>query len=398
MSNFDFSKTADRSRDHSLKFHGGLIQEHPDLLPMWVADMDFPAPKEVTEAIAKRASLGVFGYTAPWKEYHLAVMNWMKTRHQTDIAEEWIISVPGIVPAIKILIQALTKPDDAILILPPVYHPFKASIEEAGRNAVESPLILKDGQYKIDFEDLEAKIVNHQVSMLIFCSPHNPTGNVWDKEDLHKVAVIAKAHGVLLVSDEIHMDFAHSKKHHTIFEAAPEMLENTILATAPSKTFNLAGLQVSTLFVPNADYRKAIEQTMSKCGMSRPNILGMTAAQAAYENGAAWVDALNEQIRKNALITDSYLKTHIPESELIQPQGLYLFWLDCRRLNLSDEELETFFIEDASLWLNPGILFGKEGSGFMRLNAATSEATIRQALSRLDKAVQNLRNARIERL
>lgn len=392
MSVETFEHAVDRSNDHSAKFHAGYMENDPSILPMWVADMDFAAPDSVRQALKERAEFGVFGYTAPWDGVLDAAVNWMKRRHQTEIEKEWIVSVPGIVPALKIMIQALSKPGDSILIFTPVYYPFKASILEEERTAVESPLHFENGAYSIDFEDAEKKIRESSVKMIIFCSPHNPTGNVWSKEDVARLSKIARENNVILISDEIHMDFDHSIKHTPLFLADPLSKDTSIIATAPSKTFNLAGLQVSFLYVPNPKFREKIRKTMSVCGMSDPNIMGLTAAQAAYETGDKWVDGLKERVKNNAEFTDVWLKENLPQIHLVKPEGLYLFWIDFRALNMRDDELMDFLIQEAKVWLNPGIKFGKEGSGFMRMNAGTSQDVILEALTRIKNAI-NAREA-----
>lgn len=381
-----FDHAVDRSSDHSLKYHAGPMLSDPKMIPLWIADMDFAAPKAVRDALEKRCALGVFGYTAPWDKYLQAVQNWMKSRHHTAIEKDWIVTAPGIVPAIKILIQALTKEEDPILIFPPVYHPFKNSIEELNRTLVCSPLKEENGIYSIDFENLETQLKEKKVRMVIFCSPHNPTGNVWAKKDLQRLAALCKKYDIVLVSDEIHMDFDPDHRHTTMLEADPTIADQLVLCTAPSKTFNLAGLQDSNLIIPDETIRKAVRKTMSRCGMGEANVLGLVACQTAYEHGAEWVDELNACIRENARFIQKYLEEHIPEIRMAIPQGTYLFWLDCRGLQMSDEELHDFFLNKAHLWLNDGVMFGQEGSGFMRLNAACPRSTLKRALDQLADA------------
>lgn len=383
-----FDQGADRSHDHSLKYHAGILEQDDSILPMWIADMDFATPECVRNALVERAQFGVFGYTAPWDEYVDAVLGWMKRRHHVELDADWLVTCPGIVPGLKIIIQALTKENDEILILPPVYHPFHACVKDLGRTLVQSPLIEENGKYSINFDHMEETLKTHDVKMLIFCSPHNPTGNIWAKEDLQRVCALCRKYNVILVSDEIHMDFDPEKKHTNMLAADPEIKDLLVLCTAPSKTFNMPGLQTSNLFIPDPAKREAIEKMMDRCGMGEPNVLGLTACQAAYEKGDEWVDALNAYTRANQEYGKKFFDEHVPEITMEIPEGTYLFWMDCRKLGLNDDELQKFFMSEAKLWLDEVVKFGVEGSGYMRLNAACPRKTLTTALERIEAAVK----------
>lgn len=384
---YDFETPVDRHPDHSIKYHAGCMEKDAGILPMWVADMDFPTLPEVSQALSRLAEFGIFGYTSPWKTYRQAVCGWMKRRFDWKIEPDWIVEVPGIVPALKILIQALTKPEEEILIFPPVYHPFAASVEQLGRRVVTCPLGTREGRYFLDFDRLESLLAQSHVKMMIFCSPQNPTGNVWSRDDLQRLGDLCKKHDILCISDEIHMDFARHGKHVPFLKACPQMADQTVIATAPSKTFNLAALQVSNLIIPSAAIREKVKEKMDENGMSAPNLFGLTACEAAYEYGDQWVDELNETIEGHMQLIHDWLQENLPALSMQVPEGLYLGWIDCRNLPVDPEHLSQFFIENARVWFNEGADFGMEGKGFVRINAACPRQTVLLALERMKKAV-----------
>ena len=295
-----------------------------------------------------------------------------------------MIKMPGVVFALAMAVQALTRPGEGVLIQPPVYHPFSASVENNGRKLVENPLIYKDGKYEMDFEDFENKIRDNAVKLFILCSPHNPVGRVWKKEELMRVGEICQKYGVIVVSDEIHCDFTFEGHEHTVYASLGEAFaSHAIICTAPSKTFNIAGLQASNIFIPNPEIRSAVKQAMTAAGYSSLNQMGIYAAQAAYTYGRPWLEALKKYLAENVSLVREFLKREMPEVRLVEPEGTYLIWLDFSGLGFSDDELNKRIQERAGLWLNRGTMFGAEGAGFQRVNIACPKKILKEALERL---------------
>lgn len=363
-----------------------------DVLPLWVADMDFPTAPAVLERLHALAEHGIFGYTGVKDAYFSAVHNWYAQRFGWETQRSWLVTTPGVVFAIAIAIRAFTQKGDAILIQQPVYYPFANKVTENDRQLVVNPLILKNGRYEMDFVDMERKIADNHVKMLLLCSPHNPVGRVWTKEELLRVGEICQKHGVLVVSDEIHADFTYAGHTHRVFASVKsEFADFTITCTAPSKTFNLAGLQNSNIFIPNRQLRHAYKKELSACGCGGTNCMGMAACQAAYEAGADWLEQLKQYLAGNLAYVRQFLREKLPDIALVEPEGTYLVWLDLRKLGLTEQQQRQLIVQDAKLWLDTGTLFGQGGEGFERINIACPRATIEQAMQRLERAVHKTR-------
>ena len=386
---YNFDEVINRKESDCLKYDFAVERGMPaDVLSLWVADMDFRTAPCITERIQKDIELGIFGYTDSKEAYFNAVADWYETYFGWKVDKRWLVKTPGVVFAICVAIQALTKEGEGVIVQQPVYYPFSAVIKDNNRKLVNSDLILKDGRYEMDFEDFEAKIVQEKVKLFLLCSPHNPVGRVWTKEELQRIGDICLKHGVKIVSDEIHADFVYSGHTHHVLPTVDKRFEDIcIVCTAPSKTFNLAGLQVSNIFIPNPELRKAFIRQIDAIGYSQVNMLGLHACQAAYEGGREWLEQLKEYLKGNLDFTRSYLEQNLPQIKLIEPEGTYLIWLDCRSLELPEEELENLIVHKAKLWLDSGAIFGKAGEGFERINIACPRSILKEALERLKKAV-----------
>jgi cystathionine beta-lyase len=361
-----------------------------DLIPLWIADMDFPAPPEVVEALKERAAHPIYGYTVPTEGYYNGLINWMDRRHSwSGIEKDWIVYTPGVVAGFTIAIQAYSQPGDKVVIQPPVYHPFKNQILGTGRQIVENPLKIVDGYYEMDFEDLAEKI-DERTKMVLLCSPHNPIGRVWKRGELRKLVEICVEKDILIISDEIHNDLILGDiKHTPTAIISKEAMQRTVTLVAPSKTFNLAGLINANAIIPNKKLREAFTAQASK-GAGHRNIFGMVAQDAAYNKGEAWLEELLTYLRGNLKYLEEFLAEKIPRLKLYPLEGTYLAWVDCTSLGMNDEELNEFMLKKAKLWLDEGIRFGTGGSFFMRINLATPRSLLKQALENLEKAVNEL--------
>ena len=390
--NYNFDEIIDRRNTNSLKYDFAIERNKPsDVLPLWVADMDIKTPFEVREALKKSAEHGIFGYSDVKIEYFNTLHTWFKTKFAWDTKPEWLVKTPGVVFAICTAIRAFTEKGDAVLIQRPVYYPFSLSIKDNERKLVNNPLVYKDGKYEIDFADFEQKIIDNGVKLFILCSPHNPVGRVWSKEELLKIGDICIKHNVLIVADEIHEEFVYEGfKHHVFANLKPEFSDITITCTAPSKTFNLAGLQVSNIFIANAELRHKFKKKIIKTGYCELNAMGLVACQTAYAHGQDWLEKLKVYLAQNLDFTRKFLAEKIPQIKLVEPQGTYLLWLDCSALHLDDKALEDLIINKAKLWLDAGTMFGPEGSGFQRINITCPCATLEKALLKLEAAVKGL--------
>lgn len=387
-----FDTIYDRKNTNSLKYDCAARCGKPEgLLPLWVADMDFPAPKCVNEALEERCRHGIYGYSEPDERYFQALQNWFFTRHGWNVENGWLIKTPGVVFALCAAIRSLTEPGDAVLIQTPVYYPFTESILANDRRLVRNSLVYQNGGYSIDFEDFERKIESEKIKLFLLCNPHNPVGRVWTEQELVRMGEICLQHGVTVVSDEIHADFAYPGHRHLVFASLrPQFEQITITCTAPTKTFNLAGLQISNILIPNQSLRHAFRAELDRAGYSQANVMGLIACRAAYEGGAQWLDDLKEYLVGNLDFVREYLREHLPSIRLVEPQGTYLIWLDCVALGLDDDALNRLVIEKAGLWLDSGSMFGEEGKGFQRINIACPRAVLRQALEQLAHAVAEL--------
>lgn len=382
--NINRRHTASEKWDQADKLFGGN-----ELLPLWVADMDFAVPKAVTQALTERVRHGVYGYTFRTKTYLNAVCKWMSERHDWLVDTKWICHSPGVVTALNLIIDACTKPGDKLLIQPPVYPPFFKTAKNQQRELVQNPLVYQNGRYRIDFDDLESKLSDPAVKLMLLCSPHNPVGRVWEKQELLRIATLARENHVLVVADEIHSDLVLPGHRHIPFASiAPD--DYWIVCMAPSKTFNLAGLQMSTILIANPELREKYQKQLQRFSLAEPNTLGLTAAEAAFLHGSEWLDQCLITIQRNAEYVSDYLTSELPSLVMTPLEGTYLAWINCRRLGLSDSGLKRMLVEDAHLALNPGVTFGSEGSGFVRMNLACPLSTIHQAMNQLRKAVDQL--------
>jgi cystathionine beta-lyase len=386
---YDFDKMTDRRGTNCLKYDFAAERGKPEgILPLWVADMDFPTAPGVLERLQKAVDHGIFGYSEGKDDYFQAVAGWYEKHFDWKVSRSWLVKTPGVVFALAMAVQAFTKEGDAVLLQQPVYYPFSEVILDNHRELVNSPLKLVNGHYEIDFEDFEQKIVEHQVKLFLLCSPHNPVGRVWKEWELRKIGEICLKHSVLVVSDEIHSDFVRPGHKHIVFASlSPELADITVTCTAPSKTFNLAGLQVSNIFIPNHDLKVKFKKAITRIGYSQVNLMGLLACQAAYEDGEEWLQQLKEYLEGNLQFVKNYLEEKIPEIKLIEPEGTYLIWLDFRSLGMTEEEREELIVKKAHLWLDSGAMFGVDGEGFERINIACQRKTLQQALDQLEKAL-----------
>lgn len=386
---YNFDEIIDRRGTNSIKYDFTQERGKPkDIIPLWVADMDFRTPPEVTDALIKAVEHGVFGYSESKQEYFDAVYHWFNTRFDWKIKLDWLVKTPGVVFSIAAAIRAFTDERDSVMIQQPVYYPFFETIMYNNRRLINNSLVYQDGSYHIDFEDFEAKIIENNVKLFIFCSPHNPVGRVWTKDELILLGDICVKHGVTVVSDEIHADFIYEGHKHYIFSSLKsEYLKNTIICTAPSKTFNLAGLQISNIIISDEALRKKFKKELKKTGYSQVNSLGIIACQAAYNYGDHWLDDLKKYLADNLSFVRYFLNNKLPQIKLVEPQGTYLVWLDFKALNLSDKDLEDLIENEAKLWLDKGTMFGPEGEGFQRVNIACPRGVLEKAFCQLEKAI-----------
>lgn len=393
MASYDFDQFLDRRNTNSLKYDFAAERGRPvDVLPLWVADMDFRAPEPVLDALRKSVNHGIFGYSDTKRDYYEAVARWFHTRFHWQTQPQWLVKTPGVVFALAMAVRALTQSGDGVLIQPPVYYPFFSVIRDNGRKIVENPLIYRDGKYSIDFDDFERKVTRQNVKLFLLCSPHNPVGRVWTVEELRRLGDICRKHGVYVVSDEIHCDFAFPEHpHHIFLEAVPELAQRTIVCTAPSKTFNLAGLQVSNIWIPSEEIRKRFLLEIDRTGYSQLNTLGLVACQAAYESGGEWLEQCRAYLRNNLDYLRTFLEERIPQIRLVEPEGTYFAWLDCTELGLCRYDLNDLIVNHAKLWLDAGHIFWQKADAFQRVVLACPRATLRQALEQLALAVANER-------
>jgi len=390
MSIYDFDRVIPRKNTNSLKYDFAEARGvPPDLLPMWVADMDFAAPPEVTAALIAKAEHGIFGYSEPDQGYYTALAGWFQARHSWHIEPEWVVQMPGVVFALATMIRVLTRPGEAVLIQEPVYYPFRSLIVNNQRKPVINDLVLHHGKYEVDWADFEQKIVTENVKLFMLCSPHNPVGRVWTREELIKMGEICLRHRVFVLADEIHQDFIYPGYRHTVFANLGEAFQNnSVICTAPSKTFNLAGLHIANTVIADAKIHRAVIKELYRVGYSQPNIMGLVACQAAYQFGAPWLEELKAYLTGNLAYFRTFLLERLPELKLIEPEGTYLVWVDFSALGLPEEALERLIVDRAKLWLDAGSIFGRCGAGFERFNIACPRPVLEQALSLLESALR----------
>ena len=382
---YNFDEVINRYNTNSLKYDFALQRKRPqDAIPLWVADMDFKTLDEVQNALVDKSKHGIFGYSEPTKEYFDALNAWFKKHHNWDIDTSKVVLACGVVFAIAATIRALTKENDAVLICQPVYYPFEETIKVNNRKLIVSELVNNNGRYEVDYEDFESKIVDNDVKLFVLCNPHNPVGRVWTKEELEKIGDICLKHNVFVISDEIHSDFTYEGNNHTVFcTIKKEFEDNCIVCTAPTKTFNLAGLHISNIYIPNDSVRRKYKLEMDRIGYSQSNIMGIVACQAAYENGDIWLSELKQYLKGNLEFVRNYINTNLPKLKLIEPEGTYLLWIDCKGLELCDYELKELINYKAKVWVDDGYVFGKGGSGYIRINIACPRSILKQALDRI---------------
>jgi cystathionine beta-lyase len=390
---YDFDTVIDRQPTSSIKWsYRKQLTGVADVLPLFIADMDFASPPEVVKAIKKRAAHPLYGYTGNTDEYYNGLINWMKKRHGwSGIQRDWILFSPGVVAGFSFAIQAYSQPGDKVIIQPPCYYPFKMSIDNNGRQLVNNPLKLVKGRYVMDYEDLDKKI-DGRTKMIILCSPHNPVGRVWTRAELEQLVEICEKKDIVIVSDEIHMDLILGRiKHTPIAAISVEAMQRTVTLVAPSKTFNLAGLSNSSAIIPNKKLRDAFLNVTQNHGIHFGNIFGIVAQEAAYAKGEAWLEELLVYLRGNFKYLEEFIKEKIPGLKVYPLEGTFLAWVDCTSLGMDDAALKEFMLKKAKLWLDEGTMFGSGGSMFMRINIGCPRSILKQALERLEKAVKELR-------
>jgi cysteine-S-conjugate beta-lyase len=385
---YNFDEPIQRKGTQCIKYDAaGEYLGSDDLIPMWVADMDFRTPPFIMEALRKRLDHDVLGYPMRPESYFTSIIDWNRRNHQWEIGRRWITFSPGVVPAVNIAVLAFTEPGDSIIVQPPVYFPFFTAVKDHGRKLVYNPLILRNGRLCMDFEDLERK-ASAGAKMIIISSPHNPGGSVWTQNELSRLAEICLKYNVLMLSDEIHCDLVYkSFKHIPLASLSPKIAALTITAIAPSKTFNLSGLSSASVVISDEIMRNKFTQTLDHLHIGGGNILGNIASEAAFTGGDDWSKQLMEYLGKNLDFMESILEKYLPKIKMIRPEATFLVWLDCRGLNLDDAGLKDFFLYKAKLGLNPGIMFGPGGEGFMRMNIGCPLSVIKQALEQLRVAV-----------
>lgn len=385
----NFDQIIDRHGTDCVKHDLVPVMRLPeDTLPLWVADMDFPAPECVGEALHRMIEQRIYGYSFAGKEYHEAVMNWFQRRFGWTIKEEWLVETPGVVFALCTAVRAFTKPGDGVAMLLPVYNHFFEAVEDNGRRVVASVLQNKGGRYEIDWEDLERKLDEETPKLFLLCSPHNPVGRVWTEEELRKLGQLCFERNILVVADEIHCDFTYSGHRHIPFQSLGEAFaRQSISCTAPSKTFNLAGLKTSNIVIPDDMLRNTFRKELDKQGAGGVNLFGMAACRAAYEGGEGWLEELRSYLWGNYQKLCRFVEQELPELKVTELEGTYLAWVDVSGLNLTAEEQDELLTQKARVWLNRGETYGQGGENFWRFNLACPRSVLVEALERLRDAI-----------
>jgi cystathionine beta-lyase len=389
---YNFDEIIDRKNTDSIKYDFAVRRGRPEgILPLWVADMDFRTPPAVIEALTAKSAHGIFGYSENSQDYVEVLQHWFLNSFDWKVEPSWLVKAPSVVYALCTAIRALTEKGDAVLVQQPVYYPFSESVLINERKLVINQLVYSEDKYFIDFEDFERQIVENQVKMFILCSPHNPVGRVWAKDELIRMGDICIKHGVIVVADEIHADFVYSGHQHFVFaNLKPEFSDMTITCTAPTKTFNLAALQISNIFIENKMIRHKFKQEVAKSGYSQLNIMGIIACKAAYSSGHEWLAELKTYLTENLTFIRNFLSDKLPQIKLIEPEGTYLVWLDFKALGLTSQQLEDLIANKANLWLDAGEMFGSGGEGFQRINIACPRSILEKAFIQLENAIHQL--------
>ena len=386
--NFDFDQLIERKGSSCIKYDG--LQKFlgaGDVLPMWVADMDFLTPQYITDAIIKRAGHGVFGYPLREETYFTSLMGWLERRHQWEVERDWILFSPGVVPAVNMAVLAYTQPGDKIIVQPPVYFPFFTAVTDHKRTLVYNNLVMRDGRLCMDFDNLE-ELAADGAKMLILSNPHNPGGSVWTCEELTRMAEICLKYDVLIISDEIHCDLVYKPYKHTpVAGLSSEISMITLTTVAPSKTFNLSGLSTSSVIIENDSLRRKFNATLEHLHIVGGNIFGNIASEEAYFHGDIYVDELMEYLAGNVETLVKYVAEFLPLIKVIRPESTFLVWLDCKAMELSDKDLNAFFLEKARVGFNPGAMFGPGGEGYMRMNIGCPRSTLLRGLMQIKEAL-----------
>ena len=386
-----FDQLVDRKEFPTLKWSESLLKEHfgsDDVLPLWVADMDFQAPQVVVDSLLERVEHGIFGYEYKRDDCFDALLNWYANRHQWSIDRSHIELCPSVMSAVSILISQHTEEGDGIIVQPPVFFEFRQVIRGNSRRLFKNPLKLIDSRYQMDFNDLEAKVAHPKTKMMIICNPHNPVGRVWTREELTRVGEICGQHNVLVISDEIHGDIVYPNHRYTPFaSASDELAQTSFTCLSPAKTFNIAGMIDAMVIIANEEYRRCFHGFAHRFQINKTNVFASAAVEAAYSRGGEWLDALLVYLQSNIDYLRSFLRDRLPQVKLIEPEGTYLVWLDFKELGLEAKELQGFLAQKARLALNPGYWFGREGAGYARMNIACPRSTLHEALSRLTRAI-----------
>ena len=383
---YDFDKRVNRRGTNSYKWDSAV---NSDVLPMWVADMDFETAPAIIESLQKRVAHGIFGYTHVPESYYQAVTSWFMRRHAWQIEKEWMIYTSGVVPAISAVIKALTRPGDKVLVQTPVYNCFFSSIRNNGCGMVSSPLVYTGDTYVVDFDDLTQKAADPKVKVMLLCNPHNPACRVWTREELTRIGEICLRYGVTVVSDEIHCELVMPGHQYTPFASiSDDFLYHSVTCLSPSKAFNIAGLQIANIVCADTEVRVRIDRAINDNEVCDVNPFGVLATEAAYNESEEWLSQLIDYIWENYQFMQDYCHEHLPSFPITHLEGTYLVWMDCRMLNMKSSELERRLIEDAHLWLNAGNMYGADGEGFMRWNIACPRATLIEGLSRFARFVE----------
>lgn len=387
--NLDFDRIIDRRNTRCLKYDFAGRRHMPeDVLPLWVADMDFETSSYIEDALIERAKHGIFGYSEVQSPYYEIVANWMRTHHGWETNERWLVKTPGVVFALAMAVKAYTEPGDGVLLQLPVYYPFSEVIIDNGRRVISNTLYLgNDNRYHIDFGDLEQKIISEKIKLFFLCSPHNPVGRVWTEEELVRMGDICVKHGVIVVSDEIHQDFVFKGKHIVFSSLKKEYEDITLTCTSASKTFNLASMMMSNIFIPNQQLRRKFRKQLDAAGTSQLGVMGLVATEAAYSHGEEWYRAMLAYVKGNIDFIKVYVRDKLPGVNMVELEGTYLVWLDFRGTGLSHDEVDRRIIHEAKLWLDSGKIFGECGYGFQRINAACPRSVLEEALERIRKVL-----------
>jgi cysteine-S-conjugate beta-lyase len=386
---FNFDKPVNRNNTLSTKFDGR--QQYfgtSDITPLWVADMDFEVPPCISTALQQQLDHAVFGYSFYPESLYQSIIDWFVRKHQWQIEREWILMVPGVVPSLYASILASTEENDGVIVQSPVYFPFFSAVTRNQRRLINNELINDKGYYRIDFDNLE-KCAQQGAKLLMLCTPHNPVGRVWSENELQKILDLSRRYQLTILSDDIHCDLVYSESRHKILQTLAHADDKIITTIAPSKTFNIPGLGLSALIIPDSSIRLAVKKEFDKLYVSNQNPFSIIAFEAAYRGGDAWLNQLLTYLQTTRDQVIDYFQQHIPQIKVTKPEATYLLWLDCRNLQLKDVELRRFFIEDCKLGLNPGAMFGEGGSGFMRLNIGTRRDLVMESLAKIKKALSS---------